>query len=197
MLKIGLTGNIGSGKTTVAQIFSTLSIPILYADDIAKMLMQHNQKIKELLIKEFGEETYNNGILNRPHLSNIVFKDSKRLEILNSIVHPAVFEYTENWFNENQEHKYAIKEAAILIESGAYKAMDYNILVIANDELRIERVMKRDSSTYQEVMNRMANQMKQEEKIPFADYIIYNENNLSLIEQVMKIHFAIINKIQE
>ncbi len=187
MLRIGLTGGIGSGKSTVAKVFETLGIPVYYADAEAKRLMNENSEIKEKLIKEFGEETYLNGQLNRKHLSSIVFNDSYKLDLLNSIVHPVTIRDAEEWMHK-QNSPYTIKEAALLFESGSVVNLDKVIGVYAPAETRIMRVMKRDGVSKEEVMNRINNQMQEEIKMRLCDYIITNDEKHSVIEQVLALH---------
>ena len=187
MLKIGLTGGIGSGKSTVLLIFKSLGVPVYQADDRAKWLINHNSEIINTLSTEFGEEIYSNDKINTSYLSNIVFKDPAKLNRLNSIIHPKVAEDFLLWCSK-QNAKYIVKEAAILIESGAYQQLDKVILVTADLDDRIKRIMIRDQVTEQEVMQRVRNQMSDEEKIPYADYVINNNEEASLINQVKKIH---------
>ena len=187
MLKIGLTGGIGSGKSTVLLIFKSLGVPIYQADDRAKWLINHNSEIINALSTEFGEEIYSNDKINTSYLSNIVFKDPAKLNRLNSIIHPKVAQDFLLWCSK-QNAKYIVKEAAILIESGAYQQLDKVILVTADLDDRIKRIMIRDQVTEQEVMQRVRNQMSDEEKIPYADYVINNNEEASLINQVKKIH---------
>jgi dephospho-CoA kinase len=187
MLKVGLTGGIGAGKSTVLLIFQSLGIPVYKADDRAKWLINHNSDIKHLLSNEFGSDIYNEGQINTSYLSNIVFKDPEKLNRLNSIVHPKVAEDFISWCSK-QNAKYIVKEAAILIESGAYQQLDKVILVTADKHERIKRIMTRDQITEEEVMQRVRNQMSDEEKVHFSDYIVENNNQDSLIEKINKIH---------
>src|ERR1700694_4666343 len=146
MLKIGLTGGIGSGKTTVAQIFEVLSIPVYYADQAAKDLMNQDRGLKKQLISAFGSEVYKEGMLDRSYLSAMVFADVEKLALLNSYVHPVTLRHAAEWMN-NQQTAYAIKEAALIFEAGLEKFFDYIIGVTAPESLRIKRVMKRDHIT--------------------------------------------------
>ena len=190
MLKIGITGGIGSGKTTIADVFNTLSIPVYNSDDRAKYLMNNDQLLKASLVNEFGCNVFMNDELNTIYLSELVFKDQKKLLALNSIVHPFVAKDFNNWCLQ-QNASYIIKEAAILIESGAYQGMDKVILVTADNELRIKRIMERDNISEQAVLQRMKNQMSDQEKKSFADFVIVNNENESLLFQVKKIHKTI------
>jgi dephospho-CoA kinase len=187
-MKIGITGGIGSGKTTVCKIFEALGIPIYYADDSAKKLMTSNKVVKSKITSLFGSEAYfRNGRLNRKFISSKVFSDKTLLNKLNAIVHPAVKEDNERWFLE-QKSQMALKEAALLIESGSYKDLDKVIVVTCPIETRIERVMSRDKSTKEAVLKRIENQMPEEEKIKYADFIIINDGKKLLIPQVLKIY---------
>ena len=192
MLKIGLTGGIGSGKTTVLLIFRTLGIPVYHADDRAKWLMNQNSELITALINNFGKEIYLNNQINTSYLSNIVFKDLEKLKKLNSIVHPKVAEDFLSWCSK-QRSPYIVKEAAILIESGAYQQLDKVILVTAELGERIKRIMIRDQVTEQDVMQRVRNQMSDEEKIPYADFVISNNTDNSLIEKVKDLHNEIMD----
>ena len=188
-LEIGVTGGIGSGKTTVCKLFAVLGIPVYYADDRAKALMIENDQVRNKIKKYFGQDTYfKNGKLNRAYLANIVFNDKQKLEKLNSIVHPAVGEDSEQWHNQQRGVPYTIKEAALMIESGSYKTLDKLILVTAPEGLRVKRVMERDNIEADAVYARMRNQMSEEEKLKFAGYVIKNDGGHSLIKQVWNIH---------
>lgn len=188
MLKIGVTGGIGSGKTTVCQIFELLGIPVFYADEVAKNLMVADSVLRKQIIQGFGQEAYfSDGSLNRKHLSALVFKDGELLALLNSFVHPAVFRAMDEW-SLQQHSPYVLKEAALLFESGSYQQNDFNILVSTNDALRIQRVMKRDGATAEKVKERIQNQMPEEEKRTKADFIISNNEDEFLITQVLKLH---------
>jgi len=191
VIKVGITGGIGSGKTTVCKMFEELSIPVYYADDRAKYLMQHEHHLIDEIKKNFGEDVYDNCKLNRKLLAERVFNDKSRLELLNSLVHPAVYHDTEIWLEEQKEKKvpYAIKEAALLIETGSYKALDKLIVVTAPLQKRLNRVSERDQITKEEVNARIKNQLPEEEKVKLADLIIANDSDLAhLKEQVLKIH---------
>src|SRR5687767_9978123 len=144
MLRIGLTGGIGSGKTTVAAIFGVLGIPVYYADDAAKRLMDENENVKTAIENNFGKEAYKNGKLDRKYVSDIVFNNADKLAFLNSIVHPATIKDADEWM-QSQKSPYIIKEAALLFESGSHQKLDYIIGVKAPLDLRISRVMKRDN----------------------------------------------------
>ncbi|HLK30658.1 MAG TPA: dephospho-CoA kinase [Puia sp.] len=187
MLKIGLTGGIGSGKSTVAKIFEVLGIPMYYADDAAKRLMNEDDNLKKEIIKNFGEESYINGKLNRAYISSIVFNNKDKIELLNSLTHPAVMHDSERWMKE-QTAPYAIREAALIFESGINKHLDYVIGVSSPEELRIERTMKRDHVSREEVQKRMKNQMNEDEKMKLCDFVIYNDEKQLMMPQVLELH---------
>ena len=187
MIRVGITGGIGSGKSTIAKVFEVLGIPVYYADDAAKKLMNEDAALKEKLIAVFGKEIYQHGIMNRPHLSGLVFNNPKQLAQLNSIVHPATIIHAERWMQQ-QHSAYAIKEAAILFESGANKYLDKVIGVYAPAPLRISRVMQRDNSTEEAVTERMSRQMEEDKKMNLCNYVITNDENELVIPQVLKIH---------
>ena len=191
MLKVGITGGIGSGKTTVCKMFEALGIPVYYADERAKYLMQHEHFLIDLIKKNFGEEIYDNGHLNRSLLAEKVFNNKAQLELLNSLVHPVVFRDTERW-NEEQllkEPPYCLREAALLVETGSYKNLDKLIVVSTPIHTRVNRVSLRDNVEVEEVMKRVRNQLPDEEKIKLADFVISNDHDLAHLEdQVKKIH---------
>ena len=189
MKKVGITGGIGSGKTTVCQLFELLGIPIYYADDKAKELIVKNEALRTKLIETFGEETYlPDGSYNRAYIANIVFSDKKQLEKLNHIVHPAMYQDGLDWHNAQESVPYTLKEAAILFESKGHLQMDKTILVVAPEQIRIERVMKRDKTTVEAVQARIDKQLPDAEKIKLADYIILNDGKAPLVPQILKIH---------
>lgn len=191
-IKVGITGGIGSGKSFVAKIFKTMGIPFYDADKEAKLIMTRSVIIREGLIQAFGEEVYfEDGSLNRKWLSAQVFNNPEKLELLNTIVHPVVIQDAVDWAN-TQTSCYSLKEAALLFESGSYKTLDYTILVVAPEELRIERVMNRDGVSREEVLNRINKQMPEEEKRKLADFIIVNDGIQPLIPQLYEIHKQLI-----
>jgi len=189
MLKVGVTGGIGSGKTTVCKVFELLGIPVFYADDVAKSIMHTDLVLKTALLNTFGENSYiEDGTLNRSYISSIVFNNKQELEKLNSLVHPAVFRAFDNWLIEQKDAPYVIKEAALLYESGSYKMCDKSILVIAPAETKISRVKLRDGISDEDVQLRMNRQFSDEMKIKFADYILNNDEQQLLIPQIIQLH---------
>lgn len=188
MKKIGITGNIGSGKSTLTKVFSLMGIPVYDADSRAKWLMQNQPEIQRGLIAIFGEEVYDhNQILNRVYLANLVFQQPNLLAQLNALVHPLVFADFDHWL-AIQNAPYIVKEAALLIESESYKQLDELILVCAPEHIRIQRTMERDGTSREAVEARMKNQMEESLKIPFAKYIVQNDGTQLLIPQIMRIH---------
>ena len=193
MIKVGITGGIGSGKSTVCSIFEMLGVPVYYADDRAKKIMTANKQVKKAIIDVFSKQAYfSNGRINRKFISEIIFQQPEKRNLLNAIVHPAVLEDGRQW-NLAQNSAITLKEAALLIQSGSYKEMDYVILVECPLDVRIPRVMKRNKLSKQEVLNRIQSQMSDEEMRKFADFRIHNDGQVSLIHQVMKIYREIIN----
>jgi len=189
MLKIGITGGIGSGKTTACKKFAILGIPTYYADSEAKQLMVNDKKLIKQIKKIFGSQAYlKSGALNRKHIASIAFSDKSKLAQLNALVHPAVGRDLQRWFKAQKNCPFALQEAALLFESGSYKKFDYIITVTAPIEVRIERVMKRDGVSKEEVMSRIKNQMDEQEKVKRADFVINNGPDRSLMNQVLHIY---------
>ena len=193
MIKVGITGGIGSGKTLVAGIFERLGIPVFYSDKEAKNMMVSNLKIKSDVIEIFGELSYSGNTLNRAYLAEKIFNNMDLMNRLNSIIHPAVHKQFLNWAENYKEIPYILEEAAILFESGADKYFDYTILVKANETLRIQRVMKRDSMNEEHIKLRMNNQMSDNEKTSMADFVIENEIDSMVLPQVLEINEKLIS----
>ena len=187
MIRVGLTGGMGSGKTTVAKIFELLGIPVYYADDAAKRIMNEDEELKTAIQKQFGKEAYDSGELNRAYLSAKVFTDPLQLEILNSLVHPATIRDAAKWMTQ-QKTSYTIKEAALIFESGSAELLDYVIGVYAPSQLRIKRTMERNHLGYDEVKQRMDKQLDENMKMKLCDFVIYNDEEHLLIPQVMELH---------
>jgi dephospho-CoA kinase len=189
MVLVGLTGGIGSGKSTIANLFEQLGIPVYNSDIRAKGLMHTDEQLIEGLKKIFGEVIYDeNNQLKNKEIASIVFNNATKLQQLNNLVHPLIKLDTKKWVAENKSAPYLIKESAILFETGIYKEMTKNILVVAPIDLRIERVMLRDHCTREDVLARINKQMTDEQKIPLANYVIQNDGIQSLILQVTAIH---------
>lgn len=193
MLKIGLTGGIGSGKSTVARIFEVLGIPVYYADEAARRIMNTDRQLQAELIRYFGKDTYRDGQLNRAYLASIVFADPAKLDLLNSITHPVTIRDANQWILR-QTSPYIVKEAALMFESDGYKYLDYIIGVSAPEERRILRVMKRDGVSRDEVLQRLNRQMKEEEKMKRCDAIVVNDEQQLLLPQVLRLHGQFMKK---
>ena len=195
MLKVGITGGIGSGKTTICKVFETLGIPVFYADAVAKQLMITDLILVEGVKEAFGAASYSpTGILNNQHIANIVFNNKAELEKLNALVHPAVFRAFDEWKSGiASETPYVIKEAALLFESGSYQACDKSILVTAPLEMRLQRVISRDKVSADQVRARIDKQMSEEDKAKMADFQIRNDETESVIQQVMDLHLRFLN----
>lgn len=186
MKKIGITGGIGSGKSIVGKILSTMGFPIFYSDLEAKRIMTHDKKVVAEIKRIFGEEAYTNDDLNREFLAEKIFNQPELKNKINAIVHPAVRQAFDD-FAQSQHNTLVFNEAAILFETGGYKSFDATILVVADEELRIKRVMQRDNVPLQSVKERMKNQWTDEKKKPLADFIIENNEDRLLVPQVEKI----------
>ena len=186
MLKIGLTGGIGSGKTTVAKVFETLGIPVYYADDKAKQLMNNDSMLKASIIQHFGTDGYKNGELDRKYLAGIVFNDKEKLALLNSLIHPITIRDANEWMKQ-QTSPYVIKEAALLFESGAAEDLDYVIGVYAPQHIRIQRVIKRDSLPVEEIMKRISRQIDEEMKMKLCNFTITNNDHHLVIPQIIEL----------
>ena len=194
MVKVGLTGGIGSGKTTVSNFLLDYGIPVYNSDSKGKTLMNTNLELKNNIVSIFGERVYDNGILNTNLLSSIVFNDSTKIEQLNNLVHPKVAQDFNQWVGKNNNKPILVKEAAILIESGAYLNMDKIILVVSEKSTRINRVSKRDNSDLKSIEKRINHQLTDNEKIKYADYIIENNSSLEHLKlEVLKV----VNKIRK
>ena len=194
MLKVGITGGIGSGKSTVSRFFSELRVPVYDSDQRAKSLMQHDDSIIIKIKKEFGDNSYLNNQLNRSYIAEIVFKNELKLKQLNAIVHPVVRTDFNNWLSQNSNSKFVIKEAAIMIESGAYKDLDKLIVVNANREQKIKWIKKRDNLLLEDIENRIQNQLSDEIRNQYADFIIENSSSKKdLKKQVLSIYNKLID----
>ena len=187
MLKIGLTGGMGSGKTTVSKIFSVLGIPVFYADDIAKTIMNEDEGLKQSIIHLFGNEAYINNQLNRKYIASVVFNDKYKLDQLNALVHPVTIAAADKWMRE-QPTAYIIKEAALMFEAGAAAHLDYVIGVYAPQHLRLQRVMHRDGATREDVLSRMNRQLDETIKMKLCDFVVVNDEQQAVLPQVLLLH---------
>ncbi|MEW4924212.1 dephospho-CoA kinase [Algibacter sp. 2305UL17-15] len=195
MIIVGLTGGIGSGKTTVAKEFQSLGIPVYIADVEAKKLMNRSKVIKRKLIALFGDKAYIEGKLNRPFIANIIFNDTSYLSKMNGIVHPKVARHFEKWVAK-QDAPYVIKEVAILFENGGDKQCDFTIIVTAPKSLRIKRLLKRDNTSEEKIKSIMKNQWSDAKKVALSDFVISNKTLEKTKLQVLDIHQQILSKTQ-
>ena len=193
MLKVGITGGIGSGKSTVCQVFHSLGIPVFNADEAAKWLMQHDEKLISGIKKLLGDGAYKDGNLDRPYIASIVFSNPEMLEDLNDLVHPATMLYGQEWMHQ-QHAPYVLKEAAIFFESGTYKEMDIMIGVYASVEKRFKRAMQRNHTTEEDIRERMALQMDEIEKMKRCDYVVTNDDAQAVLPQVLRIHQLLLER---
>ena len=191
MIRVGITGGIGSGKTTVSKVFSVLGIPVFDADSAAKNIMNEDESVRKKIIETFGESAYEENNLNRKYLADLVFNDAQKLAQLNAITHPVTIAAAEEWMKK-QTSPYAIKEAALIFESNAAAGLDYVIGVYAPQELRIERAMYRNNISLKEVMERMNKQIDEEIKMKLCDFIIVNDEKEMIVPQVVKLHKKIL-----
>jgi dephospho-CoA kinase len=187
MIKVGLTGGIGSGKSTVARILRVLDVPVFGSDAVGKEILANDPIVRKAVVARFGEGIYPGGEVDRSALATIVFHDASALKDLNAIIHPAVRNAFATWMGD-QVTSYAVMEAAILADSGGYKAFDRIIVVSAPEELRIQRVLQRDKVERGSVIARMANQVGEQERLRIADHVVQNDDHQLVIPQVLAIH---------
>ena len=189
MFRVGLTGGIGSGKSTVARIFEVLGIPVYYSDQAARTIMNEDAALKQQIILYFGEASYINDQLNRPYIAAQVFSDKPKLELLNSLVHPATIRAGEKWMQQyTGKVPYAVKEAALIFESSAAQYVDFVIGVFAPAPLRVLRTMQRDKITREEVLTRMRNQIDEDIKMRLCDAVVFNDDQKAVLPQVLALH---------
>ena len=193
MLKVGITGGIGSGKSVVCQVFKTLGIPVFNADDAAHYLMENDSTLVQSIQWLLGDDVYKDGKLNREKVSAVIFNDPEKLQKLNAIVHPATISYANAWI-EKQQAPYIIKEAAIFFESGSFKDIDVMIGVYAPKELRIQRAMSRSGMTREQVLAIMSRQMDEDEKMKRCDHVITNDDVTPVLPQVLKLHRLLLDR---
>jgi dephospho-CoA kinase len=197
MMRVGITGGIGSGKTTICRIFEFLGVPVYYADAETKKLYAANTTLREDLAAEFGSAVLTDSGVNRELLRRMAFGNPEVLQKLNAIVHPYVFEHYEQWCSAHEKFTYTLKEAAILFESGSYKRVHAAIGVVAPDELRIQRTLLRDGLSREQIQTVISKQLSQSEIEKRCDYVIYNDGTHSLISQVLKVHHQLMIKAAE
>lgn len=195
MIRLGITGNIGSGKSTVSKIFQSLGVPVFVSDIVAKELMESDSEIQKKIIQLLGTESYfSDGSLNRKYIATLVFSDEQLLHSLNSIVHPATEDLYKEWCERYSNEVYTVKEAAILFESGTYKSCDQILTVACKSDTALKRAMKRDGSSLDQVQKRLSNQMSQDEKISRSNYVIWNDDDCMILSEVIKIHEMLLKK---
>lgn len=195
MLKIGITGGIGSGKTTVCNTLRNLGVPIFTSDEVGKRILNEDEEVKKQVQEAFGSDMYNSrGELNREQMAALVFNNPVALDELNAMIHPKVKEAFEEWCLDQDKSPYVVKEAAILFESGSYYDLDKVVNVFAPKEDRIKRVMKRDQTDEESVKKRMRFQYTDEERNDLADFILLNEEGVDLLPQVMELHEILLNE---
>ncbi|NQY67982.1 MAG: dephospho-CoA kinase [Flavobacteriales bacterium] len=194
-LKVGITGGIGSGKSFVCEVFENMGVPIFYADNEAKKINENHPDAITGLKRICGEEIFEDGVLNKKKLGNIIFSDANILAEVNGLIHPLVKREFLNWAETHSDKSYVIEEAAILFESGASELMDIVITVTSPLELKIERVIARDSISRELVEERIKNQIEDEERISRSDFVINNDDSEMLLPQIVKIHEEIIRQV--
>lgn len=196
MFKVGLTGGIGSGKSTVARVFGVLGIPVFQADEESKRLLNEDPQVRDAVIGAFGEAMYAQGVLDRKAMAAVVFNDAGALGRLNAIAHPAVRAVFARWI-DRQRSPYVFLEAALLVDTGWYRGLDHLVVVAAPEELRIARVAARDGSSRTEVLGRIRNQVSEDERLHAADSVIQNDGVEPLIPQVLALHEALLRTAAE
>lgn len=194
MLTVGITGGIGSGKSTICRIFEVMEVPVFNADAEARRLQNEDPNIRSSMISLFGNEVYNDDGLNRKLVAELVFNNKFLLDQLNNIIHPATLVAFEKWKQDYSSNRYVIKEAAILFESKSNIGLDKIIVVSAPEELKIERIIKRDNISREQIISRMNNQLTEEERIAKADFVIVNDEKSAIIPQVIAVHEKLLSK---
>lgn len=193
MLRVGITGGIGSGKSTVARVFEVLGIPVYNADTAARQLMNEDDTLRQAIRQHFGEDSYKDGILNRSYLAARVFDNPEKLALLNSLTHPATIRHAEEWM-QRQQAPYTLKEAALIFESGSSAQLDFVIGVYAPQALRIVRVTGRDQISREEVLKRMQRQIDETIKMKLCDAVIINDDQHPVIPQVLTLHQQLLQR---
>jgi dephospho-CoA kinase len=195
MMVLGLTGGIGSGKTTVSNIFRCLGVPVFDSDAEAKMLLDVDVEVKRGVMRLFGEHVYQHGKADRKVIADLVFNDQSLLDELNQLIHPVVKQRTARWVEAHHAHPFVVKEAAILFESGAAESCDRVICVTASVETRIHRVMRRDQVKREDVVARMNKQWSDEQRAAKSDFVVNNEGHIALIPQVISVYESLLNEL--
>ena len=198
-LRIGITGGIGSGKSIICRIFQTLGIPIYDADSRAKWIVNHHPDLRKELVAEFGPETYDaEGKYNRAYMAKQVFNDGNRVKVLNKLIHPRVGQDFLDWIQQNAQAPYLLKEAALMFESGSYLALDKVITVFAPEEVRIQRILRRDPYRSKDQIKAIfGKQLAEEEKIKRADFVVHNDDQQLVIPQVLALHNQFLKLAQQ
>jgi len=187
MIKVGITGGIGSGKTIICKVIETMGYPVYYADEKAKFLINTNKNIISALKNKFGDDIYSSvNLLNKERLAQLIFNHPENLQFVNQLVHPEVINDFLSW-SEKQKSTIVFQEAALIIEAEVYKKLDYTISVIAPEEIRINRVIERDNTSREDVINRMKNQVTDEIRTEISDFIIYNDDKQLILPQILNI----------
>lgn len=194
MIRVGVTGGIGSGKTFVCAIFEQLGVPVYNADSRAKWLVNNDPYIRKAIIAAFGEQSFTDNRYNTTFISGIVFNQPKQLALLNSIIHPVVFADWAQFCKQHSDASIVIKEAAIMLETESKNTVDQIILVYAPEDIRIKRVMERDGISEADIRKKLKSQMPEEDKLPLVHHVIYNDGSQSVIEQVRHIHQVLLNQ---
>lgn len=193
MLKLGITGGIGSGKSIICKIFSALGAPVYHADTRAHFLVEYDQELKKHILNLLGPEAYEGQKYNREYVARKVFADEGLMQQLNRIIHPAVEADFTSWAEAHSEYSYVVKEAAILFESGADKSVDRTVYIDAGEDIRVQRVVKRNHVSAESVRSRMKFQWPAEKIRPLADMVIENNGNTLILPGILKIHFQLIS----
>ncbi|MGE0090492.1 MAG: dephospho-CoA kinase [Bacteroidales bacterium] len=194
MLKVGVTGGIGSGKTLICSVFEKFGVPVFNADRVAKNIINNDREVVLKFKELFGDDIYTDNQINSKKLADIIFNNKEIIQQVNSIIHPKVREYFIEWSSQYQIKPYVIQEAAILFESNAYKQLDFTINVQASKETRLKRVMLRDNVSKEKVIERMSNQLSDEQRVKLANFTIDNENNTMILPQIIEIHNKLIKE---
>ncbi len=193
MLRVGITGGIGSGKTTVCKVFEVLGIPVFYADEAARQLMEQDAGLVKQITALIGAAAYKDGKLNRPYIAAAIFSNPDLLHKMNALTHPAIISYGKEWMAQ-QQTSYALKEAALFFETGSNEDIDVMIGVTAPQEVRISRAMQRDGISREDVLKRISRQMNEDDKMKLCDFVILNDGVRAVIPQVLALHKELLSR---
>jgi dephospho-CoA kinase len=200
ILTVGITGGIGAGKTTVCKIFEELGAKVIYADELAKEIMENDESLKKKIKKIFGEKSYIGGKLNRKFIADIIFSSDEKRKLLESIVHPAVIKRILSDLKkiaDEGKYNFVIVEAALIFESGFDKELDYVLVVDADDEIKIKRIMERDKCSKEEVLKRMRAQLDSKIKRELADMVIINDGDIDELRKKVSFFYSLFEKISK